>query len=100
MESGMAGEPVRARVIFRGRVQGVGFRYTATCLASSHDVTGYVMNRADGSVELVAEGERAVVDAFVRAVSAAMARYVRGTELAWAPATGEFPDFDVRFGGD
>jgi len=96
----MAGEPVRARVIFRGRVQGVGFRYTATHLASFHDVTGYVSNLVDGSVELVAEGERATVEVFVRSVSERMARHIRGTELAWAPATGEFQEFGVRFGGD
>jgi len=94
------GEPVRARVIFRGRVQGVGFRYTATRLVSSHDVTGYVMNRADGSVELVAEGERTEVDAFVRSVSERMARHIHGAELSWTPATGEFTEFGVSFGGD
>ena len=45
----MAGESVRARVIFRGRVQGVGFRYTATRLAASRAVTGYVVNQSDGA---------------------------------------------------
>jgi acylphosphatase len=92
-------EAARVHVIFRGRVQGVGFRYTTTDIASGHDVTGYVANRADGSVELVAEGARAEAEAFVRALSQRMARYIRSTELAWEAPTGEFCDFDIRFGG-
>jgi acylphosphatase len=93
----MAGS-VQARVIFRGWVQGVGFRYTATHLASAHAVTGCVRNRVDGSVELVAEGERAEVEAFLDAVSARMADYIAGSEVTWGPATGGFRDFRIRFG--
>ena len=53
--SGMPRE--RRRVVFSGRVQGVGFRFTCQSLARGFDVAGYVRNLADGRVELVAEGE-------------------------------------------
>lgn len=50
-------EPLERREVrYRGRVQGVGFRYTARSIAQSYAVTGYVKNVADGSVELVVEG--------------------------------------------
>ncbi|MBM4032409.1 MAG: acylphosphatase [Planctomycetes bacterium] len=88
--------PVRARVVFRGHVQGVGFRYTARHVAAAHPVSGYVENLPDGSVELVAEGAREDVAAFLAAVSQEMAPYIRERELHWEPATGEFDGFGVR----
>ena len=42
--------------VFTGKVQGVGFRYTTFCIAENFPVTGYVKNRADGSVELLVQG--------------------------------------------
>jgi acylphosphatase len=60
---------VRKRVLYSGRVQGVGFRYTAYDLARGFPVAGYVRNLADGRVELVAEGEGADVAAFLAAVA-------------------------------
>ena len=47
---------MRARVIVRGRVQGVGFRYDAAARARSLGVGGWVRNRSDGTVEAVFEG--------------------------------------------
>ncbi|MFP4058825.1 MAG: acylphosphatase [Candidatus Brocadiia bacterium] len=90
-------EQARACVVFEGTVQGVGFRYTTVQIASSFDVTGYVKNCRDGSVELVAEGERGEVEAVVASVSRRMARYVRDREVTWSEATGEFEGFGVRF---
>ena len=46
----------RRKVHFRGRVQGVGFRYTVRGVASGFAVTGYVKNLPDGRVLVVAEG--------------------------------------------
>ncbi|HPD17009.1 MAG TPA: acylphosphatase [Planctomycetota bacterium] len=86
----------RARVVFRGQVQGVGFRYTARRAAESFAVTGYVQNEPDGSVELVAEGERDEIEAFLGAVAREMAPYIRSREVTWSVATGEFHGFGVR----
>jgi acylphosphatase len=88
----------RARVAFRGHVQGVGFRYTARHLAASYAVAGYVRNEPDGSVELVAEGERDEVEAFVNAVSSELAPHIRRQEVHWEPATGEFDGFGISHG--
>jgi acylphosphatase len=46
----------RVRIVLRGRVQGVGFRRFVERVARGAGVAGWVRNRADGSVELVAEG--------------------------------------------
>ncbi len=56
----MASGPGRVeslRFIVRGRVQGVGYRYFARKSAESLGLTGFARNLADGSVEVVAEGE-------------------------------------------
>ncbi|MBL8829940.1 MAG: acylphosphatase, partial [Planctomycetaceae bacterium] len=47
---------IRRRVLFHGRVQGVGFRVTTRSIAQRFAVTGWVRNLPDGSVELLAEG--------------------------------------------
>jgi len=49
-------------------VQGVGFRYFAQDAARREGLHGYVLNRDDGSVEAVAEGEVESVDRFERAL--------------------------------
>jgi acylphosphatase len=56
---------VRRRVIVRGFVQGVFFRSSTRRLAQQHGVSGWVANRADGSVEAVFEGEASAVERLV-----------------------------------
>jgi len=50
------------RYLVRGRVQGVGYRYFVLREAAALGVTGFARNRADGAVEVVAEGSEAVLD--------------------------------------
>jgi acylphosphatase len=57
------------RVYYSGRVQGVGFRYTASHLASGFAVAGFVRNLPNGDVELLAEGEADQVEALLKAVA-------------------------------
>lgn len=84
-------------VRFYGIVQGVGFRYTTCRVALGHDVTGYVRNVADGSVECVVEGKSEEIDAFLGALGERMRAYIRRQTAQTAPATGAFSAFDVRF---
>ena len=53
---------VRRRLNFRGRVQGVGFRYKAKYLAKSMGLTGWVRNEMDGTVTLEIQGRPQLVD--------------------------------------
>ena len=55
---------IHARVT--GRVQGVGFRYATARVAREADLTGWVRNDTDGSVEVWAQGDRGAVERFVR----------------------------------
>lgn len=68
---------IRQHTIYKGHVQGVGFRALAQRLADGFEVAGHVKNLSDGSVELVAEGEDIEVKAFLEAVRDRMSGYVR-----------------------
>lgn len=83
------------RVIFEGRVQGVGFRYATHALAAQADVRGYVRNLPDGSVELMAEGDTDEVDRFLSAVHRRMATYIGKQTEALVSEQG-FTDFRIR----
>ncbi|MGH9675651.1 MAG: acylphosphatase [Candidatus Acidiferrum sp.] len=76
------------RVIYSGRVQGVGFRYVSRQLAERHGVNGFVRNLIDGRVELLAEGDAATVDAFLAAVDVAMKGRIAAQVISDAPALG------------
>ena len=82
--------PLRCkRVIYSGRVQGVGFRYTAHGLAAGHPIAGYVRNLPNGDVELVTEGEDSAVEAFLSVVAQRMAGYISETTVQDAAPTGQ-----------
>ncbi len=86
------------RVIYRGQVQGVGFRWTVQRIAGHHRVAGYVRNQADGSVELMALGEAAEVGALLADVQQRMADYIRSAESEDLPpsACDRQSGFEIR----
>jgi acylphosphatase len=88
---------VRREVTFRGRVQGVGFRYSARAVARSYRVGGCVRNMPDGSVELVAEGPAEEVEGFLRDLKERMAGYIRSAQVREAQPTGRYGGFDIAF---
>ncbi len=59
----------RYLIIFKGRVQGVGFRYTAQRYAIDFNLTGYVKNLDNGDVETQVQGEELMINYFIRTMS-------------------------------
>jgi acylphosphatase len=72
----------RRRALYSGRVQGVGFRFTAQRIARERSVAGYVRNLPDGRVELVSEGTPEVLDDFLGAIRAAMGGKIRDISVS------------------
>lgn len=83
-------------VLYSGRVQGVGFRYTAKTVATGFDITGTVRNLADGRVELIAEGQRSELDDYRTALrDAGLAGFIRDEKVDWSDAKNEFRGFEI-----
>lgn len=86
----------RVTVLYAGRVQGVGFRYTAKTVAAGFELTGRIRNLPDGRVELVAEGRRDELEAFCAAIhDAGLAGFIRDEQVNWAAAKNEFRGFEI-----
>lgn len=86
----------RVTVLYSGRVQGVGFRATVRHLSRGYDVTGLVRNLPDGRVELVAEGLKAEVRAFLDGIaSSELSSYIATRPETWSKGQGGFRGFGM-----
>jgi acylphosphatase len=79
-------------------VQGVGFRYFVTRHAQARGLRGWVRNRPDGGVELVAEGERSNLDELLTAARQGP-RHARvdSVDAEWSAALGGLEPFDLTY---
>ena len=89
---------VRAHMIVKGRVQGVFFRHNTNKEANRLGLTGWVRNLSSGDVEVVAEGEKDVVEELIAWCrrGPSMAR-VDDVSVTWETYTGEFSGFNVTY---
>ena len=97
MNESIGGNPIRKHVIFRGHVQGVCFRMTAAQLSEGFDVTGYVRNLPDGSVELEAQGTAAEVEGFLASIGREFKANIRGAEANPLPPRSGETNFRITY---
>ena len=88
---------IRKRIYFSGRVQGVGFRYTAKMKADSLGLTGYVMNLSDGRVLMEAQGESLLIEKLVASMNTDSYIQVTEIEAEEIPINGNEASFSYRF---
>ncbi len=87
----------RLHLLVSGRVQGVFFRGAAADEARTLALTGWVRNRPDGRVEIVAEGRRRALNALAAwAHDGSPAARVSDVEQEWSKFRAEFTAFQVR----
>jgi acylphosphatase len=80
-----------------GRVQGVNFRASTQAQAARLGLLGWVRNRPDGTVEVLAEGPRPALDELLSFLQRGpRAAAVSQVQPAWRPATQSFHQFEVR----
>lgn len=88
----------RLQAAVHGRVQGVSFRYYTRRRAIELGVVGYVRNTWDGSVEVVAEGQRPDLEELLAMLRVGpRAAVVTRVDVQWAAATNAFRSFEVRY---
>jgi acylphosphatase len=86
----------RVTVFYSGRVQGVGFRVTARHLARGYEVTGTVRNLPDGRVELIAEGAKAELEAFLEGIATSeLSGFISTRSETWSAAQGGMRGFGI-----
>lgn len=88
---------VGSRMVITGVVQGVGYRYFCYQRALSMKLKGWVRNELDGSVTVVAEGERSLVEQLITDLKVGPpSSSVTDISVTWSPFQGESPGFDIR----
>ncbi len=88
----------QVHVFYSGRVQGVGFRFTAEDIAMGLEVFGWVKNLPNAQVEVVAEAEEKVLLEFLDKIrNGPLKKYITDEEISWAQATEKYKDFHIRF---
>ena len=87
----------RYRLRFYGRVQGVGFRYTATYAANKYRLTGYVKNEYDGSVTCEVQGGEAEIEEFIAVIGHGRFIDIERIDKAALEIDEEERSFDVRY---
>ncbi|MEM4246799.1 MAG: acylphosphatase [Candidatus Woesearchaeota archaeon] len=87
----------RIHAIIKGKVQGVFFRAFVKKLAGSIGATGWVKNNPDGTVEVVAEAEKALLQKLLDKCKQGNAwSKVEVINAKWKKPTGEFREFEIR----
>ena len=87
---------VRAHFYIEGNVQGVFFRRSAKMQADKLRVVGLVRNRRDGSVEIIAQGSKSKVDAFIKwCKKGPPFSKVEKVEIEWKKNLEDFEEFEV-----
>ena len=88
----------RAHIFYAGRVQGVGFRYTAERFALDLGLGGWVKNLPDNRVEMVCEGPKEKIELLLDQIQKSpLGRTIIKTVCCWEKPTGEFKDFRIEF---
>ena len=83
------------KVIYSGRVQGVGFRWTCQQISRRHDVRGTVRNLPDGTVELYADGEPITVFGFLAEIESEMSTNIQDRTISPAPEAVSVETFQI-----
>jgi acylphosphatase len=90
-------ESATERVVYTGRVQGVGFRYTVCSIARTYPVKGYVRNLPDGSVELVVQGRSEAINGLMAEVARQFDDNIHHCERRPIQAAETLTNFEIRF---
>jgi acylphosphatase len=85
------------KVVFSGRVQGVGFRFTALNIASRYDLKGYVRNLPDGDVEMLAQGAAEMIDDCIRDLQDSFVGTISHIDIEEAAPDPKLTDFRITF---
>jgi len=87
---------IKVHIIVEGLVQGIGYRYFVKKLAGKYNLSGYVRNNSDGSVEIETEIEKDILNNFIEELKTGHPwAEVKSIKIKEYPYSGEFLDFKI-----
>jgi acylphosphatase len=96
----MSDEYLRLHVIVSGIVQGVGFRFFVFNHGRQMQLSGWVRNKINGTVEILTEGHRHELEKFLDLINQGPSHaQVEKTDVSWLVAQSDLPPFTVRMDG-
>ena len=88
---------INVHIVVEGLVQGVGFRWFVARSAEGMGLRGFVANLYDGNVEIEAEGDRSLVEEFIRDVKRGpRSAHVTNLRIEWREPTYRATRFEIR----
>ena len=90
-------EQTAKHVIFSGRVQGVGFRYTARRIADRYHLAGWVKNLPNGTVEAFFQGTESDIQGCIDELKDCFSGYIRDTRITPQPCNPRYTGFQITF---
>lgn len=90
-------DPIAKHIIFKGHVQGVGFRYTTHRIARRYEVVGFVRNLPDGTVEALIQGPAGDVETCLTDIRESFGGYIRQAKIEPVPPNLRHSDFQIAF---
>ena len=88
---------IARHVVFKGTVQGVGFRFTSRNIAGRHNLAGMARNLPDGTVEMVVQGQEKAVGECIRDIREYFSGYITDTIIENIPLDSKYHDFRISF---
>jgi acylphosphatase len=89
---------VQSHIIVSGMVQGIGYRHFVWRYARSLQLVGWVKNLPSGEVEILVEGQRGLIETFIKELwTGNPYASVRNVQAVWKPWSGRFRGFDVTY---
>ncbi|MDD5148139.1 MAG: acylphosphatase [Candidatus ainarchaeum sp.] len=86
----------RAHILVSGRVQGVGFRCTVSSWAKSLELDGWVSNRPDGGVEIMAQGALEAVQSLIQKIKSGSPGRVSNCSVEFEKPEEGFFGFEIK----
>jgi len=84
-------------IVFHGRVQGVGFRYTSLRIAAGYELTGFVRNLPDRTVEMLAQGTTREIDNCLRDIQEYFGGHIKDCVTKEIPYNPRYTDFRISY---
>lgn len=91
-------ENATVHMVLKGRVQMVGFRWFAYQWAGDFDLSGWVKNNIDGTVEIEVEGKKSRIESFIKEMKTGPRfALVDNMDIKWKSFQNEYRKFEVRY---